>query len=66
MPAAGAVEPEAVRDYFARIEPELWRFPAIDPRAFQPSVEERSGRRDLPLLPQPLKIPHTRVIASGC
>lgn len=43
MLAAGLVEPDAVRDYFARIEPELWRFPAIDPAAFQRSVEELFG-----------------------
>jgi hypothetical protein len=42
---AGLIEPDAVRDYFARIEPELWRFPAIDPAAFRRSVEELFDER---------------------
>lgn len=36
----GLIEPVAVRAAFERIEPELYRFPAIDPRAFRRRVEE--------------------------
>jgi hypothetical protein len=31
MVARGLVEPRRAREYYARIEPELYRFPAIDP-----------------------------------
>jgi len=37
---AGLVEPAQALDLFARIEPELYRFPAIDRAAFRRSVEE--------------------------
>lgn len=32
-------------EYFERIEPELYRFPAIDPRAFRRRVEDTFGTR---------------------
>jgi hypothetical protein len=35
MIARGLVEPGRLRELFASIEPELYRFPAIDPRAFR-------------------------------
>lgn len=34
------------RAYFARIEPELYRFPAIDPAAFRRAVEGAFGAGD--------------------
>jgi Nucleotidyltransferase of unknown function (DUF6036) len=37
---AGLVEPAQALDLFVEIEPELYRFPAIDPAAFKRSVEE--------------------------
>lgn len=40
---AGLVAPEAALRYFERVEPELYRFPAIDPRAFRRRVEEVFG-----------------------
>jgi hypothetical protein len=39
----GLVEPARVRDYFARVEPQLYRFPALDPASFRRAVEERFG-----------------------
>lgn len=36
----GLVEPARALAYFEEIEPELFRFPAIDPRAFRRRVEE--------------------------
>ena len=36
----GLVEPTTALAYFERIEPELYRFPAIDPRGFRRRVEE--------------------------
>jgi hypothetical protein len=43
MVERGLVEPRRAREYFARIEPELYRFPAIDPPAFHRAVEEAFG-----------------------
>lgn len=37
---AGLVEPPALLGYFAEIERQLHRFPAVDPRAFRRRVEE--------------------------
>ncbi|MEX2153120.1 MAG: DUF6036 family nucleotidyltransferase [Gemmatimonadaceae bacterium] len=34
------VEPAKALDYFAQIEPQLYRFPAIDPASFRRAVEE--------------------------
>lgn len=36
----GLVEPQQARQYFERVAPELYRFPAVDPRAFRRAVEE--------------------------
>lgn len=36
----GLVEPERLRGYFDEIEPELHRFPAIDPSDFRRAVED--------------------------
>jgi hypothetical protein len=37
------IEPRRALEYFARIEPELRRFPAIDRRSFRRAVEEAFG-----------------------
>jgi hypothetical protein len=42
----GLVEPARLRDLFAAIEPELFRYPAINPVAFRRKVEELLGTRD--------------------
>ena len=39
----GLVEPDAALSYFAEIEPELYRFPAIDPDDFRARVEAVFG-----------------------
>lgn len=39
----GLVDPYRALEYFKRIEPELYRFPAIDPRSFRQEVEEVFG-----------------------
>ncbi len=39
MVARGWIVPGAARAYFARIEPELYRFPALDPHAFRDAVD---------------------------
>jgi hypothetical protein len=39
----GLVERPRLRSYFEEIEPELYRFPALDPRAFRRRVEEVLG-----------------------
>jgi len=41
----GLIEARRALEYFARIEPQLRRFPAIDARSFQRAVEEAFGRR---------------------
>jgi len=43
MVGRGLVDPERALDYFAEIEPGLFRFPAIDPRAFRRRVEQVLG-----------------------
>jgi hypothetical protein len=40
MLAQGLVEPQQLRSTFAQIEPELYRFPAVDPAAFRSSVDQ--------------------------
>ena len=40
MIASGMVEPARALEYFARVELELYRFPAIDPPSFRRAVEE--------------------------
>ena len=41
----GLVEPERALDLFAAIEPDLFRYPAIDPPTFRRKVEAAFGRR---------------------
>ncbi len=43
MLARGLVDRRRALDYFARIEPELYRFPAIDPAGFRRAVEAAFG-----------------------
>jgi hypothetical protein len=40
MVERGFVDPERALSYFAEIEPQLYRFPAVDARAFRARVEE--------------------------
>lgn len=44
MHARGLIEPQKLEQFFAAIEPELFRFPAIDPRAFRRAVESMVRR----------------------
>ncbi len=39
----GLIDPAMTLAYFAEIEPELYRFPAVDPRAFRRRVAEALG-----------------------
>ena len=39
MLATGLVEPERLRSFFQAIEPELFRYPAIDARKFRSALE---------------------------
>ena len=41
----GLVEPVRALAYFEEIEPELYRFPAVDPRSFRKRVEEAVAKR---------------------
>ncbi|MGH3092936.1 MAG: DUF6036 family nucleotidyltransferase, partial [Gaiellaceae bacterium] len=41
--SSGLVLPERALEYFRRIEPELYRYPAVDPRSFATRVEETFG-----------------------
>ncbi|HTO88987.1 MAG TPA: DUF6036 family nucleotidyltransferase [Thermoanaerobaculia bacterium] len=41
----GLVEPKQLLDFFEQIEPRLYRFPAIDPRAFRRAVEAACRER---------------------
>lgn len=43
MIASGLVDPAEARAQFEQIEPELYRFSAIDPASFRKSVEELLG-----------------------
>lgn len=43
MLVLGLVDPERLRAYFAEIEPELYRYPAIDPASFKRRVEAAVG-----------------------
>jgi hypothetical protein len=45
MLTRGMVNPARALEYYARIEPELYRFPAIDPTSFRRAVEEAFGER---------------------
>jgi hypothetical protein len=40
--ARGLVEPREALSQFEAIEPELYRFPAIDPPSFRRAIEEAS------------------------
>ena len=44
MKRLGLVEPERLRELFAEIEPELYRFPAIDPPTFRVAVEAATAQ----------------------
>ena len=44
MLGRGLVDPRRLLDYFARIEPELYRYPAIHPPSFRRAVEEAAAR----------------------
>ena len=39
MRDAGLVQPAQLRDLFAAIEPQMYRYPAIDPRSFRAAVD---------------------------
>jgi len=43
MHARGLIDPARLREFFAAIEPQLYRYPAIDPRAFRAAVEESAA-----------------------
>lgn len=45
MLVRGLVEPARARELFERIEPDLYRYPAIDPRSFRRAVERAFGPR---------------------
>jgi hypothetical protein len=45
MTARGLIDPRHALAYFARMEPELYRFPAIDPPSFRRAVEEAFAER---------------------
>jgi hypothetical protein len=45
MLGSGMVEPDRALEYYARIEPELYRFPAIDPPSFRGAIEAAFGGR---------------------
>lgn len=42
--ASGLVDPDKALALFSEIEPELYRFPAIDPRAFRQRIERMLSR----------------------
>jgi hypothetical protein len=42
---SGRVEQARAFSYFEELEPELYRYPAVDPRAFRRRAEEAFGRR---------------------
>ena len=43
MLGRGLVDPQRLRELFAQIEPELYRYPALDPASFRRAVEEALG-----------------------
>ncbi|MDR7484667.1 MAG: DUF6036 family nucleotidyltransferase [Armatimonadota bacterium] len=45
MLARRLIDPRRAIEYFQRIEPELYRYPAVDPRTFRQAVEEAFDRR---------------------
>jgi len=48
MVRSGLVDPRRALEYFERVEPELYRYPAVDPRSFRRAVEEAFRREDRP------------------
>lgn len=44
MIARKLVDPRGALEYFGRMEPDLYRFPAIDPPSFRRAVEEAFGK----------------------
>lgn len=44
MGALGLIEAEQLARFFDEIEPDLYRYPAVDPRAFRSSVEQAVRR----------------------
>ena len=44
MHARGLIEPRRLLELFASIEPQLYRYPAIDPRSFRAAVQEMAER----------------------
>lgn len=44
MVRRGLVQPARAWQYFQAIEPDLYRFPAVDARSFRRAVEEVFGR----------------------
>jgi hypothetical protein len=44
MVRGGWVEPERALELFDKIEPKLYRYPAIDPKSFRTAVEEMLGK----------------------
>lgn len=46
MLANSLVEPDRLRELFLRIEPELFRYPAVDPASFRAAVERALGGAD--------------------
>ncbi len=45
---SGLVDPRRALEYFRRVEPELYRFPAVDPASFRRAVEEALGNTSAP------------------
>jgi hypothetical protein len=43
MLGRGLVDPQRLRELFTQIEPELYRYPALDPASFRRAVEEALG-----------------------
>jgi hypothetical protein len=46
MMTSGLVEPDELRRLFSAIEPQLYRFPAIDPPSFRAQVERAIGQTE--------------------
>ncbi|MDR7580831.1 MAG: hypothetical protein QN148_05920, partial [Armatimonadota bacterium] len=44
MVRSGLVQPARALEYFERVVPELYRYPAVDPRAFRRAVEDAFRR----------------------
>jgi hypothetical protein len=52
MISRGLVRPGRAVEYFARIEPDLYRYPAIDPPAFRRAVDAAFRRAEPPGQPR--------------